>query len=79
MPRKYCIERLTIVIPNQQHNPIMTGFPPLFTSFIMSVFRPMAAIARIIKNLLSSLKGVNIEEDTPELVAMVVIKEAKIK
>jgi hypothetical protein len=45
----------------------------------MSVFRPIAAIARIMKNLLSSLKGVNMEEGTPKFIAIVVIIEANIK
>jgi hypothetical protein len=46
---------------------------------MISVFSPIAAIASMIKNLLSSLKGVNIEDATPKFVAMVVIIEAKIK
>jgi hypothetical protein len=55
------------------------GFPPPFTSFTMSVFIPIAAIARMIKNLLNSLKGANMEEETPKFIATVVIMEARIK
>jgi len=36
-------------------------------------------MARVIKNLLSSLKGANIDDGTPRPVAMVVIREASIK
>lgn len=79
IPRVCCIKRLTKVIPIQQQKPITIGFPPLFTNFTISVLSPIAAIARIIKNLLKSLKGEKKEVETPIFVAMVVIREAKIK
>ena len=41
----------------QQHNPVSMGFPPVLTSFTIFVFSPMAAMAMIMKNLLSSLSG----------------------
>ena len=67
------------MMPSQQQNPKTIGFPPDFTSFTMFVFKPIAAIARMIKNLLSSLNGVNIDEGTPKLVAIVVKIEANTK
>ena len=67
------------MIPIQQQNPIMIGLPPVFTSFIMFVCKPIPAIARIIKNLLSSLNGSNIDDGAPKLIAIVVITEASIK
>ena len=57
MPSKCCISRLTPAIPIQQQSPIKIGFPPVFTSLMMLVFRPIAAIAMTIKNLLISFKG----------------------
>ena len=41
----------------QQHNPIKMGLPPVRTSLTRFVFRPMAPMAIMIKNLESSLKG----------------------
>ena len=79
IPRILCNRRLTAVIPIQQQNPIMIGLPPDFISFTMFVFKPIAAMARIIKNLLNSFKGINIDEGTPKPVAIVVITEARIK
>lgn len=38
----------------------------------------MAAMARVIKNLLSSLSGANTDDGTPRLMAIVVIREATI-
>ena len=66
-------------MPAQQLAPIRMGLPPVFTSFTMSVFRPMADIAITIKNLLSCLKGENTPEETPRLTATVVIRDAPIK
>ena len=53
IPRRRCISRLVQAIPAQQHRPVKSGLPPVFTSLIISVLRPMAAIAIIIKNLLT--------------------------
>ena len=36
----------------QQMRPMRMGLPPVFTSFTTSVFRPMAAMAMTMKNLL---------------------------
>lgn len=74
-----CIARLTAVIPTQQVNPSRIGFPPFLTSEITSVFMPIAAIAMIIKNLLSDLKGLKTLAEMPQLVATVVITEAATK
>jgi len=79
IPRILCNRRLTAVIPIQQQNPIMIGLPPDFISFTMFVFKPIATIARMIKNLLSSLNGANIDAGTPKPVQIVVIREASIK
>lgn len=43
----------------QQQNPINSGLTPVFISFTMSVERPMAAIASMIKNLLMNFIGSN--------------------
>lgn len=73
------MRRLTRVIETQQANPISRGLPPVFTSFTISVERPIAAIARIIKNLLMNFIGSNILGLIPIPVATVVITEAIIK
>ena len=57
IPNTCCIARLTTVIPIQQAIPIRIGLPPVFTSFTILVFRPIAAIAITIKNLDSSFSG----------------------
>ena len=57
--------RLTAVIPAQQQNPKVRGLPPVFMSLTMSVLRPMAAMARTMKNLLSSLRGENTDISIP--------------
>ena len=44
-------------MPIQQQNPVRIGLVPVLMSFIILVFRPMAAIAMIIRNLLSSFNG----------------------
>lgn len=72
-------KRLTPVIPFQQQNPIINGFPPVLISFTTFEFNPMADIASTIKNLLNSLKGINADIGTPKFVATVVITEANIK
>ena len=63
-----CIPRLTQAIPTQQQNPVKIGFPPVFTRLIIFVFNPIAAIAIIIKNLLSSLSGMVIEAGSWKIV-----------
>ena len=47
--------------------------PPDLMSLITLLFRPIAAIAIIIKNLLNSFNGVNMSEFTPRLMDIVVI------
>ena len=64
-------------MPTQQTPPRSKGFPPVFTSFTISVFNPMAAIAITIKNLLSVFSGAKNAEETPKFVATVVITLAK--
>ena len=73
------MSRLTHVIATQQQNPRIIGFPPVLISLTIFVLRPMAAIARIIKNLLSSFIGEKTEAFTPSDKAIVVIIEANIK
>ncbi|MFA7074498.1 MAG: hypothetical protein WC234_04845, partial [Endomicrobiaceae bacterium] len=53
--KTYCITRLIAAIAIQQEKPINIGFEPVFTSLTMFVFKPIAAIAIIMKNLLNSL------------------------
>ena len=67
------------MIATQQQNPRIIGFPPVLISLTIFVLRPMAAIARIIKNLLSSFIGEKTEAFTPSDKAIVVIIEANIK
>lgn len=55
------------------------GLPPVRMSFTRSVFSPMAAMARMMKNLLSSLTGEKTEAGTPAPMARVVMTEAPIK
>lgn len=57
IPSTCCIPRLTSVIPTQQQNPVKIGFPPVFTNFTIFVFRPMAAIAMTMRNLLNVFSG----------------------
>ena len=51
----------------QQHIPIKIGFPPVLISFIILVFKPIAAIAIIIKNFDNCLKKANIETEIERL------------
>ena len=67
------------MIPNQHINPKVSGLIPDLISLTTFVFKPIAAIAIIIKNLLKSLNGAKKEELTPNDVVIVVIIEAKIK
>lgn len=57
IPSARCIRRLTPAMPIQQQSPNTIGLPPVLTNVTIFVFRPMAAIAMMIKNLLSSLSG----------------------
>ena len=66
-------------MPVQQQNPRNSGLLPVFMSLTILLFRPMAAMAMTIMNLLSSLSGVKISADTPALRAMVVINDAIMK
>ena len=74
-----CIIKLTLVIPIQQQNPIMRGLPPVLISFIIWVFNPMAAMAMVMKNLLSDLTGLKTSLGTPNEDNIVENTEAKIK
>ena len=53
IPMIHWRRRLTTVIPAQQQAPMNIGLPPVFTSFTISVFSPIAAIVSTMKNLLS--------------------------
>lgn len=44
-------------MPIQQQNPVRIGFIPVLTSLTIFVFRPIADIAMMIRNLLSSFNG----------------------
>ena len=57
IPRMCCIIRLTKAMPIQQQNPVRIGFIPVLTSLTIFVFRPIADIAMMIRNLLSSFNG----------------------
>lgn len=57
MPSMLCIARLTREMPSQQQKPVKIGFTPVFTSCMMFVFSPIAAIAMMIRNVLSCLSG----------------------
>ena len=76
---KCCIPRLTQAIATQQHRPMKMGLPPVRISLTRSVFRPMAPMAMMIKNLDSSLKGWNRLDGAPAAVAAVVMTEASTK
>ena len=79
IPRICCITRLTPDIPTQQQKPINIGFAPDFISLTILVFKPIAAIAIMIKNLLSSLSGEKKLFGTPRDTETVVITEARTK
>lgn len=63
-----CIKRLTKAIPIQQHSPMNMGFPPVLINLTMLVFRPIAPMAIIMKNLLKSFKGVVTDEGSDNTV-----------
>lgn len=75
----FCIIKVTTVIPVQQQNPINIGLTPDLISSMTLQLSPMAPIAMVIKNLLSSLRGTKVVADTPCDKAMVVITEASTK
>lgn len=66
-------------MPIQHDIPRRIGLPPFFTSLMISVFNPMAAIAMIMQNLDNSLNGLKNEVGTPMLRAMVVMILANTK
>ncbi len=78
-PVKRMTKRLVPVMPSQQQAPMRMGFPLDFTSLMMLVFKPMAAMATTIRNLINSFTGEKKLEKTPRLTAMVVMTEAAIK
>ena len=70
---------LTTVIAHQQQAPRIKGFPPVFTSFTILLFNPIAAIAITMKNLLRVLSGANKSVLTPKFTAIVVMIDARTK
>ena len=66
-------------MPTQQQKPRASGLPPVLMSFTMFVFKPTAHMARMMKNLLSVLRGENTDAETPREVAIVVMTEASTK
>ena len=68
-----------MVIPIQQEAPRRSGFPPDFINFITLLFRPIAAMAIMMKNLDSSFSGANISALIPILIHAVVIIAAMMK
>lgn len=79
IPSTTCIPRLTAAMATQQQNPIRMGLPPVFTSLTTLVFKPMAAMAIMMKNLLCCLKGLKKEASTPRETQKVVTTEASRK
>lgn len=79
IPKMCCNNRLTKVMAIQQLAPRINGFPPVFTSFTISLFRPIASIAITIKNLLISFNGTNMLGSAPKIVAIVVMMDAIMK
>ena len=70
---------LTTVIATQQQAPRMSGLPPVFMSFTILLFNPIAAIAITMKNLLRAFSGAKRFALTPRLTAIVVISDARTK
>ncbi len=79
IPRICCIPKLVSVIPTQQHKPRRSGLPPDLISCGTLLFKPMAAIAMMIKNLDSSFNGVNTLASIPTWIQSVVTMDAAIK
>lgn len=86
-PMACCIKIETREMAAQQQNPINIGLPPFFTNFTISEFRPIAAIAMIIKNLEQLFKKPNAASAAPMTAAFsakntltsVVTADARIK
>ena len=76
---KFCMIRLTTVMPTQQQKPIRMALPPVLISFTILVFKPMAHMERTMKNLLNVFSGLKASIVTPIFRAIVVIKEANTK
>ena len=76
---KFCNIKLTTVIAVQQVAPSNIAFPPFLIILMRLLFKPIATIAIIMKNLLSSFKGINKSGLTPKLMVIVVIIDAIIK
>ena len=74
-----CIRSDVRVMRIQHESPKTSGFPPVFTSFTISVLSPIAPIARTIMNFESVLNGANTDSSTPQAMAIVVINEARMK
>lgn len=70
MPMAACMARLTAAMDTQQINPMKIGFAPVFTREMISVLRPIAAIAMTIKNLLRSFNGLVMEAGRAKTVVM---------
>ena len=68
--------RLTAAMQIQQMRPMRMGLAPLLTSFTRSVFRPMAAMAMTMKNLLKAFRGAKAAASAPAATATVVMTEA---
>ena len=66
-------------MPIQQDAPSRIGLPPDFTSLTTLLFKPIAAIAIMMKNLDNSFSGTNTSALTPRLMHIVVIIAAMIK
>lgn len=75
---KFCSIKLTTVIAIQQVAPSNIGFPPFLIILMILLFKPIAAIAIIMKNLLSSFKGINKSGLTPNLILIVVIIDGSV-
>lgn len=73
------MNKLIQAIHIQQIKPKIIGLPPFLINLTTLVFKPIATIARTIKNLLNSLKDVKKSAETPILIANVVIMEANTK
>ena len=74
-----CMKSDVRVIRTQQESPRIMGFPPVLTSFIISVFNPIAPIASTIMNFDRSLKGEKRDSSSPMDVSIVVAREARTK
>ena len=59
-PITFCIKRVTAVIQIQQQTSIIKGFPPVFTSLMMSVLKTIAYITKVMKNFLQFLRNLKI-------------------